>query len=205
MILAVLASDLQKEEINASPFFREHELIFSENISLWAHHNADVFVDLCFVPDRERIKFLSRLLPKPVLVNAVTDTLDRIHPDLIRINAWPGFLKGDCLEVSAKPAMQEKAAQRFGEKMIFVNDMPGLVSARIVVQIINEAFFTWEAGTSTKDEIDIAMKLGTGYPYGPFEWAGLIGEKRVAELLQKLNEENPFYELAESMKANLKI
>ena len=95
MILAVLASDLQKEEIHASPFFKEHELIFSENISLWANHNADVFVDLAFTPDPERIKFLARLLPKPVLVNAVTDTLDRIHPDFIRINAWPGFLKGD--------------------------------------------------------------------------------------------------------------
>jgi 3-hydroxybutyryl-CoA dehydrogenase len=204
MILAVLA-DPQKEEINASPFFKEHELIFSENISLWAHHNADVFVDLAFTPDPERIKFLARLLPKPVLVNAVTDTLDRIHPDFIRINAWPGFLKGDCLEAAANPAMQEKAAQHFGEKMIFVNDMPGFVSARIVVQIINEAFFTWEAGTSTKDEIDIAMKLGTGYPYGPFEWTRLIGEERVAELLQRLNEEDPLFELAESMKANLKI
>ena len=100
---------------------------------------------------------------------------------------------------------RKKRLQRFGEKMIFVNDIPGFVSARIVVQIINEAFFTWEAGTSTKDEIDIAMKLGTGYPYGPFEWARLIGEERVAELLQRLNEEDPLYELAESLKANVKV
>ena len=59
--------------------------------------------------------------------------------------------------------------------MIFVKDEPGFVSARIVAMMINEAYFTWEAGTSTKEEIDIAMKLGTGYPYGPFEWGEKIG------------------------------
>ena len=48
MILAVLASDPQKEEIAASPFFRKHEVLFSENISLWSNHIADAFIDLRF-------------------------------------------------------------------------------------------------------------------------------------------------------------
>ncbi len=48
MILAVLASDLQREEIARSPFFRKHEVLFSENISLWSNHIADVFIDLQF-------------------------------------------------------------------------------------------------------------------------------------------------------------
>ena len=200
MILAVLASDLQKKEIAESPFFKSHELIFSENISLWAHHNAGAFLDLTFEADPDKIKFLSKLLPKPVLVNAVTDTLEKIHPQFIRVNGWPGFLKGKFLEAAAGVEMQEQADKLFGEQMVFVADEPGFISARIVAMIINEAFFTWEAGTGTKEDIDLAMRLGTGYPFGPFEWAGKIGEKRVSELLERLAEKDPLYELAESLK-----
>jgi 3-hydroxybutyryl-CoA dehydrogenase len=200
MILAVLASDPIKEEMAASDFFRSHEVIHSENISLWAHHAADVFIDMSFEPDPEKIKFYARLLPRPVLVNSVTETLDTIHPEFIRINGWPGFLKGKCLEAAASPKMQEKASQLFGEQMIFVPDQPGLVSARIVAMIINEAYFTWEEGTASKEDIDTAMKLGTGYPYGPFEWAELIGVNRVSELLKRMSEENPLYDLAQGLR-----
>ncbi len=200
MILAVLASDLQRKEITESAFFKSHELIFSENISLWAHHNADVFMDLTFETEPEKIKFLARLLPKPVLVNSVTDTLEKIHPQFVRINGWPGFLKGQSVEASAGAEMQQSVGRLFGDQMIFLPDEPGFVSARIVAMIINEAYFTWEAGTGTKEDIDLAMKLGTGYPHGPFEWAEMIGVNRVAELLQRLAETNPLYETAESLK-----
>ena len=202
MMLAVLANDLQKEEIAASAFFRNHEVLFSENISLWANHIADAFIDFGFEPSPERIDKLAKLLPKQVLVNSVTDTLDRIHPAFIRINAWPGFLKGNYIESAAKEEVQQKAGKLFGEQLVFVRDEPGFVSARIVAMIINEAYFTWEAGTSTKEEIDIAMKLGTGYPFGPFEWAHLIGEERVAELLERLKKEDSLYELARSLTPN---
>ena len=111
MILAVLASDLQKEEIAASAFFRNHEVLFSENISLWSNHIADAFIDLGFEPSPERIAKLAKLLPKPVLVNSVSDTLDRIHPGFIRINAWPGFLKEIISKPPAKTDVQQKAGQ----------------------------------------------------------------------------------------------
>src|ERR1700681_2367284 len=142
MILAVLANDPQKEEIAASAFFRKHEVLFSENISLWSNHIADAFFDLCFEISTERIEKLAKLLPKPVFVNAVTDTLDRIHPEFIRMNGWPGFLKGNCVEASANDAARIKAGQLFGEELVFVKDSPGMVSARILAMIINEAWFT---------------------------------------------------------------
>ncbi len=66
-----------------------------------------------------------------------------------------------------------------------MKDEPGFVSARIVSMIINEAYFTLEAGTSTKEEIDIAMKLGTGYPFGPFEWGEMIGLSRIAGIAKE--------------------
>ena len=199
MILAVLASDLQKKEMAVSPFFRKHEVLFSENLSLWSNHIADAFMDLCFENSPERIQMLTKLLPKPVFVHSVTDTLDRIHPDLIRMNGWPGFLKGNCLEVCANEEMRLKAKQVFGEELVFIKDVPGFISARIVAMIINEAFFTWEAGVSSKEEIDIAMKLGTGYPFGPFEWGNMIGLRRVVELLKRLSVDDPVYEIAGSL------
>jgi 3-hydroxybutyryl-CoA dehydrogenase len=199
MILAVLANDLQKEEIAVSPFFRKHEVLFSENLSLWSNHIADAFMDLCFENSPERIEMLAKLLPKPVFVHSVTDTLERIHPSLIRMNGWSGFLKGNCLEASANEEIKIKAGQLLGDELIFVKDSPGFVSARILAMIINEAYFTWEAGTSSKEEIDIAMKLGTGYPYGPFEWGEKIGLIRIVELLKRLSIDDPVYELAGSL------
>ncbi len=52
--------------------------------------------------------------------------------------------------------------------------------------IINEAYYALGDGVSSKADIDIAMKLGTGYPYGPFEWSQLIGLKNINELLLQL-------------------
>ncbi len=199
MILAVLASDMQKKEIAASPFFQKHEVVFSENISLWAHHTADAYIDFGFAPSAEKIDKLTKLLPRPILINAVTETLSDIHPEFIRFNGWPGFLKGKYLEASANKERQSHANLLFEDQILFVKDEPGFVSARIVSMIINEAYFTLEAGTSTKEEIDIAMKLGTGYPFGPFEWASLIGLRKVSELLLKLSQSNSIYELAQSL------
>ena len=196
MIIAVLASDSQKEELASSSFFHSHELLFSENISLWSNHIADAFIDLRFENSQAHIDVLAKLLPKPVMVNSVTDTLDQIHPEFIRINGWPGFLKGNCLEAAANEEMRIRAGVLFGEQLIFVKDVPGFVSARVVAMIINEAYFTFEAGVSSKEEIDIAMKLGTGYPFGPFAWGELIGLSRISELLRRLSVENPVYELA---------
>ena len=71
--------------------------------------------------------------------------------------------------------------------MITVQDEPGFISARIIAMIINEGYFAVEDHVSSKAEIDTAMKLGTNYPFGPFEWSHLIGLNNILALLQKLN------------------
>ena len=60
----------------------------------------------------------------------------------------------------------------------------GLVTPRVLGMIINEAFYTCQEGTATKADIDLAMKLGTNYPFGPFEWSGKIGLGQVYHLLE---------------------
>ena len=75
----------------------------------------------------------------------------------------------------------------FNKTAEWVPDLPGFVSARVVSMIINEAWFALEEEISTKEEIDIAMKLGTNYPYGPFEWGEKIGLHNVYQLLEALS------------------
>jgi 3-hydroxybutyryl-CoA dehydrogenase len=75
-----------------------------------------------------------------------------------------------------------------------------MVTARILATIINEAWYTWQDGVSGKEEIDTAMKLGTNYPMGPFEWGGKIGLSRVVGLLDVLSRTDARYMPAGSLK-----
>ena len=86
--------------------------------------------------------------------------------------------------MNADAAMILKA---IGKKYITVNDEPGFVSATVIAMIINEAFFAKAEEVSSEADIDTAMKLGTNYPYGPFEWSKKIGVKNIYALLKKLS------------------
>ena len=80
--------------------------------------------------------------------------------------------------------------------MEWVADITGFISLRVVASIINEAYFALEQQVSSKEEIDTAMKLGTNYPYGPFEWSEKIGLKNIYSLLRHLTVEQKRYEPA---------
>jgi 3-hydroxybutyryl-CoA dehydrogenase len=62
------------------------------------------------------------------------------------------------------------------------------IFCRVLSGIINEAMWAEKDGVANTEDIDTALKLGTNYPYGPFEWAEQIGMDRVQELLRALNE-----------------
>ncbi len=66
--------------------------------------------------------------------------------------------------------------------------------------IINEAFFAFGEKISTIEEIDMAMKLGTNYPNGPFEWAEKVGIENVYLLLEKLSGKEGRYIPAPALK-----
>lgn len=59
--------------------------------------------------------------------------------------------------------------------------------SRCLGAIINEAALLRDAGAAAAADIDTAMKLGTNYPRGPFEWADRIGRHTCASLLRSLN------------------
>src|SRR4051812_1534542 len=205
MRLVVLADEILKEELTSTETTGESEIIWIDDVDEFAYQeNADGWIDLLFDNTNKRIELLKKFSPQPVIVNSVINTLDEINAPFTRINAWPGFLKRPIIEASyGGKTLKERTEIIFNsldKKTEWVPDEPGFITVRVIAMIINEAWFALEEGISTKEEIDTAMKLGTNYPLGPFEWGNLIGLKNIYALLEKLNKTNSRYRPAELMK-----
>ena len=108
-------------------------------------------------------------------------------------NGLPTFINREVLEVSLLDKAHESDLNALcGElktQYQVVKDRVGMVTPRIICMIINEAFYTVQEGTTTEEDIDQGMKLGTNYPHGPFEWCNMIGIHNVYELLEALFED----------------
>jgi len=156
-------------------------------------------IDFLYTPDA----YTAAVINNPdtlFFFNAVTDIAESHPAHTIRFNGWPGFISGPLLEAaSSNEADKLKAAfvlDFFSKKPEWVTDQPGFISARVLAAVINEAWLTLEEGVSTKEAIDTAMKLGTNYPFGPFEWTEKIGAGNIAGLLTLLAETAPRYQPA---------
>jgi 3-hydroxybutyryl-CoA dehydrogenase len=68
-----------------------------------------------------------------------------------------------------------------------VADTPGLIVARTIAMLINEAADAVLQGVCTPAGADAAMKLGVNYPAGPFEWLEAWGARGVMQMLHALD------------------
>jgi len=66
-------------------------------------------------------------------------------------------------------------AKRLGKTPVECKDSPGFIANRICVPMINEAIMVLQEGVASKEDIDLAVKLGYNHPMGPLELADLIG------------------------------
>lgn len=201
MKLAIVANELLKEEflVNGTP--EDVQISWLPAISdLKNHADADAVIDLLFSNEASALVLLNEFLPKPVIISSVLQTLTDVNPGFIRINGWHTFLKREIVECSGtneeSKIASEKIFSAFGKKASWVPDIVGFITPRIICLIINEAYLALEEKVSTKTEIDTAMKLGTNYPYGPFEWAEKIGLKNIHDLLNNLAEKENRYKPA---------
>ena len=182
MKLAVFADDNQWNEI-------KNNVGDLEWIRLDSLMNIPLNMDALFILT-DVIEMDYKTMQLPIFINEVTRTLKELKcaGNVVRINGWKGFLARQDWEVSGTITDNVRAIfQALNKKFIIVPDEPGFISARILAMIINEAWFALGENVSTKNDIDIAMKLGTNYPFGPFEWGEQIGEKNIFDLLIKLN------------------
>ena len=201
MKLVIVADDELKEEFLSKGKQEDVHISWLTAISeLKDHADADAIIDLLFINDSSRLVLLNGFLPKPVIINSVLNQLIEINPDFISINGWPGFLKREivecCSTTDENKNVGEKIFSLFGKKTTWVPDITGFITPRIIALIINEAYLALEEKVSTKEEIDTAMKLGTNYPFGPFEWAEKIGLKNIFNLLNSLSEKENRYKPA---------
>jgi 3-hydroxybutyryl-CoA dehydrogenase len=72
-------------------------------------------------------------------------------------------------------ALVQEMSKVLGKEPITVKNAPGFVVNRILVPMINEAFFVLAEGLATPEDIDAGMKLGCNHPIGPLALADMIG------------------------------
>lgn len=190
MQILIRASESQKAILLQKDVLPDTQILWYNDVVV----PADAYIDLLFEDKPEIFKDIK---DKPVIVSAVIATCIHLPENYCRINAWNTFLEKQKLEAAtANVSMQalfENVLLQIGFGCWFVADIVGMIAARSIAMIINEAYFGLQDGISTTGQIDTAMKLGTNYPYGPFEWAEKIGLQRINQLLLALAETDARY------------
>ena len=70
-----------------------------------------------------------------------------------------------------------------------VGDAPGGVLARTVCCLVNECALAVRERIASAEDIDKALRLAEGYPYGPLTWGDRIGLDRVLAVMEGLHAE----------------
>ena len=168
-----------EEHRDAEKFLHSHNLVFDfiieeepHEFEIYTHHRATAFLNTCKINLAE----LVHLVGQPVAGT------------LFGFNGLPTFLNRTTMEVSLCKKSDEEILKKICTELntdfLVVEDRIGLVTPRVVCMIINEAYYATMEGTASREDIDLAMRLGSNYPYGPFEWSQRIGIKHVYELLE---------------------
>ncbi len=78
-------------------------------------------------------------------------------------------------------------AEAMGKTPLLCRDFPGFVSNRVLMPMLNEAFFVLHEGVATPEAVDGIMKLGMNHPMGPLTLADFIGLDTCLAILRVLH------------------
>jgi len=160
--------------------------------------NADIVFDFAIGRAPEQISIYQNQSKVVAFLDVTTQSLSaltrklnhQVTATLFGFCGLPTFLNRQILEVTVRQtedlAKLSEVCAKLRTDFSVVDDRVGLVTPRVIAMIINEAYFTVQEGTASREDIDLAMKLGTNYPFGPFEWCQKIGLSNVYELLDAL-------------------
>ena len=126
--------------------------------------------------------------------SAMQRAAERRHADLAVIDLPLVNAKLQALGIAFASSTSEAARglalttlQACGWRPMAMRDVPGLWAARTVCMLVNEgADAVWQ-GVCDEAGADLAMKLGTNWPAGPFEWLAAIGVEQVVAVLDHLH------------------
>ncbi|XP_032357006.1 hydroxyacyl-coenzyme A dehydrogenase, mitochondrial [Etheostoma spectabile] len=82
-------------------------------------------------------------------------------------------------------------SKKLGKTSVSCKDTPGFIVNRLLLPYIMEVIRMYERGDGSKEDIDIAMKLGCGYPMGPFELADYVGLDTIKFIMDGWSAANP--------------
>ena len=160
--------------------------------------SVDVVFDFTSAWSAETLMPYAAAHTTPVFLNSVFTTLSdlishgKLSQPVFGFCGLPTFFNRSILEItSANPADAEILTSTMGllnTEFKIVKDQVGMITARVVCMIINEANEALKQGVASREDIDLSMKLGTNYPLGPFEWGDKIGTENVRRLLKSLEE-----------------
>ena len=73
---------------------------------------------------------------------------------------------------------------KIGQQVIVAADSPGFVVNRILLPLLNEAFFAAGERLASIPDIDKGVKLGLGHPLGPLALSDMIGLDTILNILK---------------------
>ena len=91
-------------------------------------------------------------------------------PMMALVELIRGLLTSDETHATVK-----ELAERVGKTPITVKNSAGFVVNRVLIPMINEAFFVLDSGIASAEDIDTGMKLGCNHPIGPLALADMVG------------------------------
>ena len=67
-----------------------------------------------------------------------------------------------------------------------IQESVGFVAQRVLAMIVNLGCDIAQQGIATVEDINVAVKLGLGYPYGPIEWGDVLGADKILKILDRM-------------------
>lgn len=159
--------------------------------------HSDVLLNFDFDQNEEDISSYPNTKYPLILLSAVLKELPHpgitnMNSEIFGFNGLQGFISNDCWEISNPYDCQTNRLIRFLElinkEMVWVKNQVGMVAPRILFQILKEADQAYINKIATKTDIDLAMKLGTNYPKGPFQWIDDFSENQISDLLETIRQ-----------------
>jgi 3-hydroxybutyryl-CoA dehydrogenase len=155
-------------------------------------------------PKRELLARLDRALPEHAIIASNTSSIPITA--LAAATSRPSHVVGmhfmnpvpmlDLVEVipgiATDPTVTARIcelARQLGKVPVESADTPGFITNRVLMPLINEAFFCLQDGVGTAEAIDDAMRLGMRHPLGPLALADLIGLDTCLHIMDVLHAE----------------
>ena len=198
MNILVIGNEAQKLQCQEKFGAHSHLLAADHQEAKKMFGSAEIVFDFIAADNPKQMEVYCDHLHPITFLNTTTKTLTelsretnhRLTGTLFGFCGMPTFLGRPLLETSLRSQGDlEKLKEvciSLNTEFVVVDDRVGLVTPRVICMIINEAYYTVQEGTATREDIDLAMKLGTNYPFGPFEWCQKIGVQHVYELLDAM-------------------